>query len=219
MREDVELIPRTSAVVVLVLLACSVVCLAAAPLLMPDSYSVVENAVSESAAQGVEGAWLARFGFLFLGFGVLLLANLADSRWGPWGRIAFRAYGVAMICNAAFSHMPWEDVPYDAFEDSLHSISAFITGMSFIAGVLIVTFRRGPGHRVAHAYDVFALLAAIGISILMGNVETIAGLVQRMLFAIAFVWFASEAVRLTTPSMPTPETASREPIEAHSTGT
>lgn len=194
-RDDrLRLEPKIWAGIVLAILAASVVCLATAPFLMPDSYSIIENAVSESAGQGVEHAWVARLGFLLLGFGVLILANLASSRWGVWGRLAFRVYGVAMIGNAAFSHMPWEDVPYDAFEDFLHSVTAGATGMSFIAGVLIVMSRRGPGHSAARFFDLLAIAAALGISVLIFNVESIAGLVQRIMFGIAYVWFGLEAV-------------------------
>jgi hypothetical protein len=49
---------------VIVLLLAAMAALALAPLLMPDSYSVLGHSVSESAAQGVDGAWLARLAFL-----------------------------------------------------------------------------------------------------------------------------------------------------------
>lgn len=201
--------PRTWTGVALALLAASVLCLGIAPLLMPESYSIVENAVSESAGQGVESAWVARLGFLFLGFGVLILTNMAGSRWGVWGRLSFRAYGVAMIGNAAFSHMPWEDVPYDAFEDFLHSVTAGVTGAAFVAGVLIVMLRRGPGHASARIFDLLAVLAALGISMLMFNFESIAGLVQRIMFAIAYLWFGLEAIRSSSIAVP----ASQEDVE------
>lgn len=181
--------------ILVAMLVGSGVCLATAPLLMPDSYSILKNAISESAAQGVEYAWVARLGFLLLGFAVLILANVAGSRWGVWGRLVFRLYGVAMIGNAVFSHMPWEDVPYDALEDLLHSVTAGATGMSFIAGVLIVMSRRGPGHTAPRVFDALAIVAALVISMLIFNMETIAGLIQRIMFGIAYFWFGFEALR------------------------
>lgn len=180
---------------VLAILAVSVVCFALAPLLMPDSYSIVENAVSESGAQGVENAWLARTGFLLFGFGVLALARLNGASWGWWGQLAFRIHGIALIAAAAFSHMPWEEVRYDAFEDFLHSVAASTVGAAFTIGVLLVSFRRGPGSGLARFVDVVAIVAAIGISMLIFNVEGVAGLVQRIMFGIAYLWFGMEAIR------------------------
>lgn len=55
--------------------------------------------------------------------------------------------------------------------------------------------RRGPGHTSARNFDALAILAALGISMLMFNVESIAGLVQRIMFGIAYVWFGLEAFR------------------------
>ena len=80
---------RPAAVAVIAVLVASAACVAIAPTLMPDSYSVLEHSVSESGAQGVPGAWLARTGFLLLGLAVLLEAQVVGTRWGPWGRGLF----------------------------------------------------------------------------------------------------------------------------------
>lgn len=186
---------RSTAVAVIALLAASLACVAIAPLLMPDSYSPIEHAISESAAQGVEGAWLARLGFLMLGFAVLLLAGLAGHRWGVWGRVFHRLYGLSIIAAAAFSHSPWEDVPFDEFEDLLHSVAAFAVGLTFTLGVLIVTFQRRPGEHVARTFDWVAIVAAPALPMLMFNITGIAGVVQRVLFGIGYLWYAVEAVR------------------------
>jgi hypothetical protein len=74
---------------VLACLAASAAALAVAPILMPTSYSWVAHTTSESAAQGVPGAWLARLGFVTFGFAVLAVAGLARHLWGrlwtcPW---------------------------------------------------------------------------------------------------------------------------------------
>jgi hypothetical protein len=183
------------AAVVVTLLLASVAAVAIAPLLMPESYSVIEHSVSESAAQGVEGAWLARLGFLLLGFAVLASAGIAGTRWGVWGRIAHRIYGVSMVGAAAFSHMPWHDVPYDTFEDFLHSVAASGMGFAFTAGVLIVTFRRSRNAVGARAFDWSAIAAALVIPMVMFNVTGIAGLVQRVMFGIGYLWYGMEAIR------------------------
>ena len=70
---------------VLTLLLLSATAIAVAPLAMPEGYSWISNAISESAAQGQERAWVARLGFLLYGFAVLWLVVLAHGRWGRWG--------------------------------------------------------------------------------------------------------------------------------------
>lgn len=185
---------RTLAGLVLALLLASLICVAIAPALMPASYSPVEHSISESAGQGVNAAWVARLGFLFLGFAVLVLASIAGERWGFWGRLAHGAYGFSMIAVATFAHMPWEDVPYDEFEDLLHSMAAFTVGIAFTVGVLIVTLRRSPGLLPARVFDWTAIAAAVVLPMVMFNVTGIGGIVQRVLFLIGYGWYGMEAV-------------------------
>jgi hypothetical protein len=63
--------PMAAVAAVLSCLTVSALALAVAPMLMPESYSWVVHTTSESAAQGVNGAWLARLGFVAFGFAVL----------------------------------------------------------------------------------------------------------------------------------------------------
>lgn len=74
-------------------LGASVLSLALAPFLMPDSYDWLKHTTSESGAQGLSGAWLTRLGFVTFGLGVLWLSSLAGGRWGRWG--SFRT-----VCSA-----------------------------------------------------------------------------------------------------------------------
>lgn len=195
---------RAEVGLVLLLLIGSVVSVVIAPLLMPASYSIVEHSISESAAQGVEGAWLARLGFLMFGLAVLLLASIAGDRWGMWGRIAHRVWGVSMIGAAVFSHMPWLDTPYDAFEDTLHSIASFAVGMAFIVGVLLVTFQRGPGRGLVRVFDWIAIGIALVVPLIMFNLTDVAGVVQRVMFAVAYLWYGLEALSLVRDRSSTP---------------
>ncbi len=184
----------------LFILLASVICLTSAPLLMPESYSIVEHSISESAAQRVEGVWLARAGLVLFGFAVLVLASTAGSRWGLWARMAHRTYGVAMIGTAVFAHMPWEDVPYDEFEDFLHSVASFAVGLAFVVGVIVVSIDRPKGR--TRALDALAIVASVVIPLIMFNATGYAGLVQRMMFAIAYLWYATEAWRWLRPGRP-----------------
>jgi len=179
------------------MLVAAVLCIAVAPSLMPDSYSIVEHSVSESAAQGVEGAWLARGGLLLFGFAVLALAGRGGNRWGRVGRIVHGAVGVSLIATAAFAHMPWENAPYDEFEDLLHSIASFGVGFAFTAGVVAVSVRRAGKAWRARVFDWVAVVAAVVIPMTMFSVAGVAGIVQRIMFGIAFLWYGGEALRST----------------------
>jgi hypothetical protein len=184
---------------VLIVLAASLICVAVAPVLMPESYSIVEHSISESAAQRLDGVWLARAGLLLFGLGVLVLSGVASGRWGLWGRVAHRGYGVAIISTAVFAHMPWEEVAYDEFEDLLHSVASFAVGLSFVTGVILVGVARHRPGRWVRAFDGVAVVASLVIPMIMFNVEGYAGLVQRLMFLIAYLWYGMEAWRTVDP--------------------
>ncbi|MDH3498902.1 MAG: DUF998 domain-containing protein [Acidimicrobiia bacterium] len=208
---------RRTAIAAMIMLIGSAACVAIAPVLMPESYSIVEHAVSASAGQGVENAWVTRVGFLLIGFGVLTLAAIAGREWGPWGRSMHRVYGVSMMAAAAFAHQPWEDVPFVEFEDFLHSIAASAVGFGFTVGVLFVALRRGRDTGLLRWFDGIAVIAALVIPITMFNVAGIEGAVQRVLFLVGYLWYGTEAARMArTPTnhapVPAPEAAAWWPL-------
>lgn len=195
----------------LALLGVSAICVTLAPLLMPDSYSIVERSISESAAQRVEGVWLARTGLMLFGIAVLTLASGTGRRWGLWARVVHRGYGVAIISSAVYAHKPWEDVPYDEFEDTLHTIASFAVGLTFVVGVLLVsTARRQPSPQV-RAFDGLAVVASVIIPMVMFNLTGYAGAVQRIMFVIAYLWYGMEAWRSIRPGR---QLIDRERLEA-----
>jgi hypothetical protein len=94
-------------------------------LLMPESYSWYAHTTSESAAQGVPWAWVARSGFFVFGLAVLGVAVRARRRWPPVGTAAHATFGLLMCLAGAFSSRSWEVAAvYDSVEDVLHSIAA-----------------------------------------------------------------------------------------------
>jgi hypothetical protein len=120
--------------------------LAGAPALMPASYSWVANTVSELAAKGVGGAWLARLGFVLFGLAVLLLVAIRSGAWGRWAMAGHVSFGVSMVAVAAFSAKRWTGAPFDRTEDALHSLAATGMGFGFALGVvaaLVWARRRG----------------------------------------------------------------------------
>lgn len=184
---------RAGIVALLVLSAAS---LGLAPLALPPSYSWIRQTTSESAAQGVQGAWVARLGFLLFGLAVLWLVSFVGPRWGRWGARFLGAFGVLMLATAVFSHRPWlRDTSYDRFEDLLHSVTASAMGFAFAAGVVAVALRRRGPSRLDRSADTLAVAAAVIIPLAMSQGTAYQGLLQRSMFLVAFVWYAREGLR------------------------
>ena len=143
-------------------LAASAASLALAPALMPESYSWVSHTTSDSAAQGVDGAWLARLGFLFFGLGVLALGRISSASWGRMAAASHATFGISMIATAAFSSRSWEPgVPFDQTEDLLHSAAATLMAVAFSVGVLAMAIRRAREGLPARPLDLLAIVASV----------------------------------------------------------
>ena len=185
---------------ILVLLALSMAALLAAPVLMPEDYSWLTHTASESAAQGLHGAWLARTGFVALGFAVLWLVAAAYSTWTRAARWMHLTFGIMMIGTAVYAHRPFlPGVPYDVVEDWLHSFTATLMGFVFSLGVFFRLLQRAREDRKLRLLDLSALASAIFIPLLMISFPGITGLVQRVMFLVAYLWYGTEAWQLKKP--------------------
>ncbi len=177
------------------LLALSAFALAIAPLGVPETYSWLRQTTSESAAQGVTGAWIARLGFLLFGLTVNWLALNGRRAWPQLSRVALGAFGILMIAAAAFSTRPWwPGAAYDPTEDLLHSIAATTMGIAFAFGLTTRAFRRA-GDRAGLAWDVAGVAASIVLPLAMTLLPDWAGLLQRIMFATAYAWFIVDVLR------------------------
>jgi hypothetical protein len=198
---------RSLAVVgVLACLAASAAALAVAPTLMPTSYSWVAHTTSESAAQGVPGAWLARLGFVTFGFAVLAIAGFARHLWGPLAARLHGVFGMLMVAAASFSARSWEPgVPFDAVEDVLHSVAATAMGFAFAFGVVAVAWRVWRAGGGLRWLDITAVTASVVLPLAMVGWEQFAGALQRAIFIVAYVWYAIEALRAQRAPAPPPD--------------
>lgn len=181
-----------AAVGVVLLLVGALLLLGLAPVAMPESYSWIEHGTSESGAQTVDGAWVARSGFILFGLAVVWLVGLRRRVWGQLGALLHLGFGVSMLAVAAFSTKPWEpNAAYVESEDLLHDVFAALVGFGFIAGVLAVMLaRRHPSVRAA-APDLTALVIASAVPLLMAS--NIWGVLQRVMFVTAGAWYGREA--------------------------
>lgn len=173
----------------------SAVALAAAPVLLPGDYHWVAHTTSEAAAQRLDGAWLARSGFLLFGLGVIWLATRAREQWGTWGTILHTSFGVLMIAAGVFSARSWNPaLPFDRIENLFHSVAATAMGFAFACGVVAVLALRARRAMTVRWLDVVAIAASILIPLAMSVRNDIAGLLQRGMFVIAYAWYGREAV-------------------------
>jgi Protein of unknown function (DUF998) len=187
--------PNTVRGATLLLLLASAALVVLAAIAMPAPYSWRTHSISESAAQGQMHAWLARLSFLCFGAAVLLLSAARRAIWGRgvyWSHCVFAG---CMFGTAAFSHKPWvPGVPFDAFEDVLHSATATGMGFAFAAGVVVRLIQRGPGTTGARALDLIALLAATLLSPIGAALPEVGGILQRAMFVVAYAWYGAEAL-------------------------
>jgi hypothetical protein len=176
----------------------SAVALGVAPVAMPESYSWVQHTTSESAAQGVPGAWIARLGFLLFGLGVLWQSSQAGPMWRRPATALHVGFGVCMTAVAAFSARPWYPAAiFDRTEDLLHSAFATAMGFAFAFGVLAVAGGRRRGRR-SRPLDVVAVVAAVALPLAMTAWGSGAGVFQRTMFVIAYLWYGHEAATAST---------------------
>lgn len=180
---------------IVVLLVTSALCIFLAPLAMPLGYSWLSNSISESAAQGLRLAWIARLGFILFGLAVLWLVLFRRTTWARgvyWMQLVFAIF---MLGTAAFSHKPWvAGVTFDPNEDFLHSVTATGMGFAFAFGVVLRFLQRKENEKLQRAYDFVAILAATVLTPIGGAVPFVAGLLQRTMFAVAYLWFIHEAL-------------------------
>lgn len=177
-------------------LVASVFALAAAPFLMPEGYSWTSNTISESAAQGLPGAWMARLGFVLFGLSVILLAVLCRRHWGPWATGLHATFGALMTATAAFSHRPWiTGQVFDRTEDLLHSVTATAMGFAFAFGVVAAALWHNRARGRRRGLDFVAVVASVAIPLAMSVWPDSQGVVQRLMFAVAYTWYGVEAIR------------------------
>ncbi|MFK7804885.1 MAG: DUF998 domain-containing protein [Anaerolineae bacterium] len=177
------------------LLMFSAALLLIAPFFMPVDYSWVSQTTSESAAQGVPNAWIARLGFITFGFSVISLAIHKRSAWAisaVWLHIIF---GVLMTATAAFSHHHWDpSMPLDPIEDALHSITATVMGFAFSFGILALLLQKLWQKETDYIFDIVAISVATFIPLGMLFWPNYAGIAQRFMFLVAYAWYGREAL-------------------------
>ncbi len=187
-------VPQRRAAILLAM-GMSAILVAAAPFCMPASYSWVEHTTSEAGARGVNQAWIAGTGFVLWGSGVLALAVCRPRNWNIIATLFLGAFGLLMIGAGAFSTRSWvPGAAYGEREDLLHSICATGMGFAFAFGLVAVVVGRGRHGEPLRWLDVVAIGSAGAIPAASGALPDAAGLLQRIMFVVAYAWYGREAV-------------------------
>jgi Protein of unknown function (DUF998) len=190
---------RPVAAVVVALLIASAATVALAPLMMPGSYSWIRQVVSDTASQGIEGAWLGRMGFVLSATAILLLSGVAGSAWNRWGRLLHQLYGFLLLVLAVFSRRPWAGVSFDRKEDEIHTVIAIVAGVVFTVAVVLVALSRRPASRLARVTDWGTVTAMLVLPLVMLAAISVAGVTERVMVAFGLSWYTLEAVRFIKP--------------------
>lgn len=182
--------------VAVVLLAVSAVAVAAAPGVMAPDYSWVGNTISESAAQGVRHAWVARAGFVGLGAGAVLVAVECRGAWGIGAVCLIVVFGVLMMSTAVASERPWEPgAPFRAREAQVHSVLAGAAGVAYTVGAGTVAFTDAGAAVWLRALSLVVAVSGVVLPLSMARRPQVQGLIQRVMFALAYAWLIAEALR------------------------
>lgn len=105
-----------------------------------------------------------------------------------------------MFAVAAFSLQSWiPDAPYDTTEDLLHSVFATAMGFAFAFGVLAVAVCRHQNEHHWRFLDGVAVLASVVLPIAMSIYGNADGVLQRIMFLIAYIWYGIESLAQSSP--------------------
>jgi len=118
------------------------------------------------------------------------MVPLRKESWGTVAAGFHAAFGALMVAVAAFSHANPFGGQSDATEDLLHSIAASGMGFAFALGVVACQVHQ----RRARVFDVVAVVASIVIPLSMLLWPEADGAVQRLMFAISYLWYGAEAL-------------------------
>ena len=156
------------------------------PFYSADTYSIVRNTTSQLGAQSTKNAWIMNATFILVGISCIIEAWLhLGNFW--FQKILLNIFGLGLICTAIFHHAPvTEGVIFSAREDDLHSVVSSIVGITFIIYAISSAFIEKTTRN--RTIDILVGLAASLFSFLMLTLPDYAGIWQRTMFIISFVW-------------------------------
>ena len=158
------------------------------PYVSHAEYSQISHTTSELAGQGVPNAWIMRLGFAAYGLGTALAA-LSILRRAPLLAMALILFGVGLLGASIWSSATFPPAPgTNQTEDAWHSYFSSAIGIAFALATL--TRLSMAGFPRSDWLSWLGLLASVLLPLAMVQFPSIDGLLQRVLFAISFLWIA-----------------------------
>jgi Protein of unknown function (DUF998) len=156
------------------------------PIFSHPAYGSIRHSTSELAGTNMPNAWIMRTGFAAFGGGTAISA-LSMIRRNPLRSLALLVFGLSMVAAAIWPHDPiLPELGSNAADDRAHSIAASTAGMTFTVAVLAdLAQQRFPRH---DRLGWLALAASLLLPPLMLALPATAGLWQRLMFGISFLW-------------------------------
>lgn len=131
------------------------------PFFSADNYSLVRHTTSQLGAQNAPYAWIMNAVFVLLGLGTTISAWRNLKRY-PFQLILLVAFSVSIALTGIYSHAPIiEGLEYNKFHDSLHSLFATTTGISFTIFAFSFAFIAS-----ARKHKILAIVVGLSASIL-----------------------------------------------------
>ncbi|MFM6981548.1 MAG: DUF998 domain-containing protein [Microbacteriaceae bacterium] len=175
-----------------VALAIAVIGVLTAPLFLHYGYSILSNSISESAAQNVPTAWIARAALFASGLAVLGVVALKSGSWSRSVSISFAIFGTLWIISSVFSTKSWvAEASFNQVESEIHSVAASAMAI-IVLGALVLGFTRQPVSPIERVLAFGLAAAATFLPLASYLVPELGGLFQRVMFLYTYLWFARQ---------------------------
>ena len=168
-----------------------------------DSYSLLRHTTSQLGAQKTPNAWIMNITFMIIGLSCVIEAWV-KLKTLVLHRFVSTLFGISFIFTGFFRHAPIEKgIGYSVLLDRLHSVFASLNGFCFI--VLAVSAAFLEQKRLHKFTDILVALSSLLFSLLMFGVSDYAGLWQRIMFLVSFVWLILFLERMKKRVQPYPK--------------
>lgn len=176
-------------------LILSLLLMALTPVAVADSYSILENTLSESGGQGVAGAWVFRSAVLVASASVLVLTSVSRPLWSDWTRRWFHLYSLALVMLVVFPESSWEQTANDQTVAFLHTASGVTAAVAFCCGAYLLSPSRRRSTDRALDWIAIVSVAVIPQAMLLASYP---GLLQRLMVGIGYAWLIAESGRISS---------------------